>query len=296
MKVVMRTLTVVLVVTALAGCALTVGPSQAPSQAPSHARLEQWAAFMAGRPADTIIFVSDLTQGGGWGGADEGKADNAKTAFMSGDIQATVDMPSDEPPLGEVTWPDGTHLQTSLTSASAAFAAMVAELKASCVGCVGAAALQVTGAELTTRDAVTSHGNASVPVWQFTFAPGDEPIDPISYVAVKDRVGPQDWSGGGDRPSITDAAYGKPADTQITIAFTGGACDASHSIVVVESAQAIVPLLSTVTRSGPCTSQGIRYGLLVQLASPLGNRVVLDPLSGFPVPVYSEDPPALQPG
>lgn len=284
----MRTLaaSVVLIV---ASCTITSGPSPVSAQA----ALDQWAAFMADKPADAIVFVRELTQGGGWNGPN---ANDAKIAFMNGAIQATGTLDDMEPAPTEVAWKDGTRQAVSLVSATSAFAAMVAELKASCVACDETAQLHVTGADLTIREAVTSHGNASVPVWQFTFASGEEPIDPISYVAVKDRVGPQDWPHWRDHASFTDSAYATAADARITIAFLGGACDASHSIVAVESALAVVPIITTVVRPGACTAQGILYGLELQLASPLGNRVVLDAGSGFPVPVYPEEPPALQPG
>lgn len=274
----------------MAGCSIIGGPGSPPA----NVTLQRWADFMANKPADTIVFARDLTQGGGWSGPN---ADNAKIAFLAGAIQATVELPDQEPPSGDVVWSDGTSQQMALTSAKAAFAAMVAELVAAGGNCDGCRALRVTGAELTMRDATTSHGAASVPVWQFAFAPGDEPIDPISYVALRDRIGPRDWPSWGDHAPFTEAAYATPVDAQVTIAFTGGACDASHSIVAVESAVAIVPVISTAARPGACTAQGILYGLQVQLASPLGNRVVLDPDSGFPIPVYPEDPPAaLQPG
>jgi hypothetical protein len=282
----MRILAVLVV--ALAGCS-HIGGSPAAGQA----ALDQWAAFMAQRPADTVIFVRELTQGGGWSGPN---ADDAKIAFLGGAIEVSGDLPADEPPPGEVAWTDGTRQEVSLISAAAAFQAMVTELDTAGGKCDGCRALHVTGAGLTMRDATTSHGDASVPVWQFSFAPGEEPIDPISYVAVRDRVGPHDWPDWGDHAPFTEAVYATAADTRLTISFIGGACDTSHSIALVESAQAIVPIITTVTAPGPCTAQGVLYGLAVQLESPVGNRVVLDIDSGYPVPLYPEEPPALQPG
>jgi hypothetical protein len=280
----------IMVVLALtvAGCAYFGG-----SPASGQSALERWAAFMAQRPAEAVIFVRDLTQGGGWSGPN---ADDAKIAFLAGAIQASGELPGDAPPPGEVTWSDGTSQQVELISAAAAFEAMVAELGTAGGTCDDCRALHVTAAELTLRAATTTHGNASVPVWQFTFAPGEEPIDPISFVAVRDRVGPHDWPGQGGHAPFMEAAYGTSADTGLTIAFIGGACDTSHSITAVESAQAIVPIITTAAQPGACTAQGVLYGLTVELASPLGNRVVLDPDSGYPIPVYPEEAPALQPG
>lgn len=285
----MRILAVLALATALGGCAFIAGPAPASAQTV----LEHWADFVAEMPADTIVFVQDLTQGGGWDGDN---ADDAKIAFISGALEATVELPDQEPPPGQVVWSGGTHEQVALISAAAAFAGMIAEQRAAGGNCDGCRALQVTGAELMMHSATTSHGDASVPVWQFEFAPGDQPMESISYVAVNDLVAPRDWPRWGNQTPMTEAAYGTAGDTRITVSFIGGACDTSHSIVAAESPLAIVPIITTAANQGPCTAQGVRYGLVMQLAAPLGNRVVLDLDTGFPVAVYPEEPPALQPG
>lgn len=271
----------------LVGCAYIGG--DAPGRQQAEAVLQNWADFMADTPHDAIVFVHDLTQGGGW---DESNADDAKSAFLTGLIDAAVKLPGQEPPPGEVVWTEGTRQQVSLVSAATAFEEMVAELSESGGSCEGCRPLQVIGAELTTRTATTSHGDASVPVWQFDFAPGDRPMTPISYVAVKDRIGPQDWHAWGDHAPFTMAAYGTAEDSEITVAFTGGACDTSHSIEAAESILGIVPIIVTVARPGPCIAVGVGYALAMQLDAPLGNRAVLDIDSGFPVPVYPEEPSA----
>jgi hypothetical protein len=247
---------------------------------------------MADKPVDTIVFISDLIHGGGWHGAG---ADDAKSAFLSGMIEATVELPAETPPPGKVTWPDGSTQKAPLISAADALTAMITELRSdqptySCGAC-----LQVVGATMTTRQAVTWRGVAEVPVWQFEFAARDEPIEPISYVALHDRVDPSIWLPLSN--ANLDAAYGHPEDTQITIVFGGGACDTGHSIDVVESTGAIVPIITSVRQGGACTAQRVSYSLTVQLAAPLADRVVLDLDSGYPVPVYPEAPPdRLQPG
>jgi hypothetical protein len=247
---------------------------------------------MADKPTDTIVFISDLTHGGGWRGPG---ADERKFAFLSGMIEATVELPTDTPPPGEVVWSDGSTREVPLITAADALSAMIVELRSDqpaypCGNC-----LEVVGATLTTREAVTWHGDAQVPVWQFEFAARDEPLEPITYVAVRDRVDPSIWLPLSS--ANTDAAYGYPDETQVTIVFGGGACDTGHSIEVVESTGAIVPIITTTARAGACTLQRIGYALRVQLAAPLGDRVVLDLDSGYPVPVYAKAPPGgLRPG
>lgn len=254
--------------------------------------IQHWAAYMADKPADTLVFISDLTRGGGWRGA---RADDAKTAFVSGMIEATVNLSTETPPPGEVTWPDGTTQEVPLISAADALAAMILELRSDQPAYPCGDCLQVVGATLTTRTALTWHGDAQVPVWQFDFAARDEPMEPISYVAVRDRVDPSIWLPLSS--ANTDAAYGHPDDTQVTIVFGGGACDTGHSIEVVESTGAMVPIITTTVRGGACTLQRVGYALRVELAAPLGDRVVLDLDSGYPVPVYPDTPPdGLRPG
>jgi hypothetical protein len=260
----------------------------------AEAALVQWADFMSNRPADTIVFIWELTHGGGWRG---NGADDAKSDFLSGRIEATVGLPTDAPTPGQVRWPDGTMQEVPLISASDALAAMIAELRGDqsapeCGDC-----LQVAGATLTTRTALTWRGEAQVPVWQFEFTGRGEPIEPISFVAVRDRVASNDWDGWPHFFPSTSAAYGLPDDTEITVLFSGGACDTSHSIAAVESNDAIVPIISTQSRGGTCTAQAVGYVLRLRLAAPLGERVVLDLDSGYPVPVYPQDPPdGVRPG
>jgi hypothetical protein len=243
---------------------------------------------MADKPADTIVFIWELTHGGGWRGHG---ADDAKGYFLSGRIEATVDLPTEGPPPGEVTWQDGTTQEVPLISAADALAAMIVELRGDqpaqeCGDC-----LQVAGATLTTRMALTWHGEAQVPVWQFDFIGRGKPMEPISFVAVRDRVAFNDWDAWPDFFPSTSGAYGRPNDTEITVVFGGGACDTGHSMVPVESDGAVVPIITTTVAQGPCIALGVGYALTLTLDTPLGDRAVLDLDSGYPVPVYSQKPP-----
>jgi hypothetical protein len=250
---------------------------------------------MATKPADTIVFIWELTRGGGWRGQG---ADDAKSDFVSGRIEATVDLPTDVPPPGKITWPDGTMQEVPLISAADALVAMIAELRGDqpaqeCGDCI-----QVAGATLTTRTALTWHGEAQVPVWQFEFIGRGEPMEPISFVAVRDRVVFNDWDAWPDFFPWTSAAYGRPDDTEITVAFSAGACYRGPWFAeVVESDVAVVVIISALPpdpAASPrfCTAQAVGYSVKAELNEALGSRAVLDLDSGFPVPVYPEDPPA----
>src|SRR5688572_20780250 len=108
-------------VTTQPSAAPTPAPTPAPTQTPedrdaqrraqAEAALQHWAAYMADKPADTIVFISDLTRGGGWRGNGAG---DAKSDFLSGRIEATVGLPTDVPPPGQVGWLDGTMQEVPL--------------------------------------------------------------------------------------------------------------------------------------------------------------------------------------
>jgi hypothetical protein len=165
---------------------------------------------------------------------------------------------------------------------------LIAETRNDSVTCGNC--MKIVGATLTTLSMPTWRGDLTVPVWQFEFAPGDEPAVPMTRVAIKDAVGPEYWDNWGRFAPTTDGAYGAPADTEITVAFGGGVCDTGHSITAVESNLAIVPIITTTVRPGPCILPRVGYALLLQLGAPLGQRAVLDLENGWPAPVYAEAP------
>ena len=102
----------------LAGC-VGVGQAQTPDlgQAPTPDRsisrlheqakgaLERWAGAVASGSPGTFVPTGELTgQVGDW---EESVGENNKVALMSGMVEAAVDLPSTDPPDGELRWQDG---------------------------------------------------------------------------------------------------------------------------------------------------------------------------------------------
>lgn len=271
--------------------------------------LDRWADVIGDAPPNAIVFTSGLTRGGGWHGKN---ADDKKVAFYAGMLEATVTLATETPPPGEVTWPDGSTSAAVLLSASEALDDLIvtAEAPDSC-GQGECDRLKVIGATLTVAERDTSRGVARVPVWEFEFAESDVPLNPITQVAVRDRVilGPAgEWDPYGDNPIGTriEAAYGTPADTQLTVSFVGSPgrgdkpCGADYTAEAVESDLAVVVIVrasQTFTPDSPrptlmvCIALGALRTATVELDRPLGDRTVLEVQFGTPVVVIPEDPP-----
>lgn len=265
--------------------------------------LARWAEIAAGAAPNAVVLVGELTRGGGWHGPN---ADNAKSAFLSGLIEATVELPTQAPSPGEVVWPDGSTATVSLFSAAEALDDLISQTgEGECSGCQ---AVKVTGAKLVTGEAETSRGPATVPLWQFEFAAEDAPRTPITHVAVRDRIiappePPWDPYGGNPTGDRIDAAYGTPQDSELTVVFVGAAlpgdqwCGADYTGEGVESDLAVVVIIHGQShppsglKPGGCWALGATRTALVKLGSSLGNRTVLEVQFGTPVTLRSGEPP-----
>jgi len=248
---------------------------------------------MASQPPDAVVLIDDPTAGGGWGGAN---ANNDKIAFMAGALKADPPLPGDVPPPGVVTWGDGSRQSAELISAADALNRMVAEQAQAKCGS-DCTTVVVTGAHLTTDDRYTTRGSADLPVWQFEFKPEDQPIDPITYVAVKDAS----WFGGGDAGPGDQTAYGNAQRKSLTVAFFGAPhagdnpCGADYSAEAVESGFAVVVVITESHRVSPigaaCLGDAALRTAVATLGQPLGNRFVLNIDTESPMKVVDATPP-----
>jgi len=279
----------------------TAGPSDL---ARAQAVLDHWAALKASGPPDAVVVTDDMTSGGGWGGPN---ANDDKIAVISGLLTADPPLATDVPSDGDVVWPDGTTQAVQLISAADALAAMIAETGTpKCDGCTP---VVVTGAHLTTGRHATPVGDASLPVWQFEFKPADDPMQPITYVAVKgafseqnDAVPGTDVGGWGLPVDDLDRAYGNSQSASLTVSFTGAPydgsnpCGADYSATAVESDLAVAVVITEshrpgVSTGGACLSFARERSVVAQLSRPLGNRVVLQVRYGTPVEVIDGPAP-----
>jgi len=289
-----RLLLVAVVALMPVACGLLGGIGDAQLRDRANGLLQRWAERVATAPAGAIIFVGDLTQGGGWTGD---KANDDKMSFLSGLLIANPALSDEIPAAGTASWPDGSTQQVALVSAAAALRGLVEG--ASAGKCDGCQPIQVIGATLVLGKAETSHGPATVPQWQFNFVPADTPIDPITRVAVADAVAVsalEQEEASNSAPTRTiaiDAAYGQPDDTTITVSFTGSPdhggspCGADYTAEAVESDIALVIIVHSQgsVGIGACAAVGAPRVATATLAAPLGNRTILDAQNGAPVAV-----------
>ncbi|MEH1014207.1 hypothetical protein V6U90_13980 [Micromonospora sp. CPCC 206060] len=298
----------------LAGCAPagTAGPSGGPV-APSDHRwghfdrraaevAESWrrsATSTAWRTgyvplADATVLIGD-----------PGFTGDTKQAFVNGWYRDQVALPATTPAPGTVRFPDGT-LDVPLISAAEAYrqldqgdpppcAARPARPPATSSGPDSATTsnpagtacipLTVVAAKLGTAQVATSRGTATVPAWLFTV---EELAAPVARLAVAaSAVAPV--------PSASVPALSPVDDLAVTQQLTAadgntlsyklgiGACDSAPTPLVAEFDD-IVVIGGGVTRStGICTEQLVLAPVSVTLDAPLGDRLVLDAVTGQPM-------------
>jgi hypothetical protein len=261
--------------------------------------LDRWAQATASAASGSVVIAGDLTSGGGWDGPNAG---DQKIAFLSGVVDATPALPTSAPAPGQVVWADGTTQSVALLSAAEALQAMTDELAARGGDCSDCQSLHVTAAELISGVVDTPRGPATAPLWQFEWAPGDEPIDPITYVAIRDLIVVAPLKTGAVAGIGIDRAYGNADSSEVTVEFVGSPyggdnpCGADYTAEAVESDLAIVVIVheSHAASGGPqpCAAVGATRTATASLSAPMGERVVLDIQDGAPVPVSNSPAPS----
>jgi hypothetical protein len=252
----------------------------------AEAALARWdsAAAAAG---GGVVFVGELTQQvGDW---EEAIGNDAKVALMAGRVEAAVPLPSARPADGEVRWPDGTTRTVALLSAASSLAELRASAGTSCAEC---RALRITGAELTTATAATARGPATTPVWSFAL---EGTAVRILRVAVASRVSvvPPSWDPMAAPQGIAIDSARLVDERHLTVSFVGAPgsgstpCGADYVGEAVESARALVVIVVEHRNPipGACSAIGAIRSADITLASPLGDRAVLDVQQGLPVAV-----------
>jgi hypothetical protein len=274
----------------VSGCGLLPNDSARLHQQ-AQADLARWAdAVAAAGNQSAFVPVGELTaQVGDW---ELNVGDNNKPALMAGLVEAAVTLPAETPPDGEVRWQDGSTETVLLISAQQALSGLKADASgSSCPECVP---LRITGARLTSGSVETSRGPAQAPVWEFTV--GGTTVR-VTRVAIADRVTvvPPPWDSSDPPAGISiDSATGTVGGRQLTVDFTGAPdpgsqpCGADYTAEAIESPTAVVVIVTEHPHSAfgeACLDVGARRTAVVELAAPLGERVVLEVKQGLPVPV-----------
>ncbi len=295
----------------VAGCAQAgTGSGSTPATAEPRSAFEQRAAEVADgwqpgpRWRDGYVPLQDPTVLVG----DPGFSPATLTAFQAGWYRDQVPLPPARPADGTIRFPDGT-LSVPLIGAGEAYRQLDQGDPPQCEGrpknpatpppaqpggpddpvssapqaaCVP---LTVTAVELGDVPVHTSRGEARVPAWIFTV---DELTAKVARLAVAPAaVGPAPEPSAPTVPAPEDVVGAQDLravdGATLTVRLGTGACDTDVTPLVHERDDVVV-IGGGVTRStGVCTEQLVLEPVTVRLAAPLGDRPVLDVLTGAPL-------------
>ncbi|MGN9813853.1 hypothetical protein ACTMUQ_00740 [Streptomyces sp. SD11] len=238
---------------------------------------EAWAGSNAARiwreryfPMDDAVQLPE--------GAFRSKAD--ERAYATQNFELGGPLPSRSPKEGEVRWRDGDALALPVSSARAAYEKLAR-------GRNSGPSLVVTGARPGTMSLDTSRGPATVPAWLFTVKGYDTPLKRVAVAPSKlprPPIGPLDQSTGFLQPLSGLSSMSRDERT-VTLRAQHGACDEGPAVAVLETADNVVFSAGVRDPSdGPCTSEMRSKKVRVKLDRPVGDRMLLDALTGRPVP------------
>ncbi|MEV5434252.1 hypothetical protein [Streptomyces sp. NPDC052701] len=210
------------------------------------------------------------------------KAD--ERAYRTRNFVLRGDLPTTAPGEGEVDWGNGDTLTRPLTGAKKAYQSFALDHS-------DGPRLTVKGARLGTTTIVTSRGRATVAAWLFTLEGYDAPLKRVAVIPSKlprPPIGQARQGSAGGLQRVTELAGTAMDGRSITVRATHGACDDGPVVKALETDESVVLYASIAgARSGPCTAEMIEQSVGVKLQEPLGDRILLDALTGRPVP-YGE--------
>lgn len=214
----------------------------------------------------------------GWLSKADERAYETKNFFLRGNLPTTTTG------HGKVDWGSGNTLKRPLWGAKKAYQSFALNNSEG-------PRLTVTRARLGNTTITTSRGKAIVPAWLFTLAGYDTPLKRVAVTPSKLPKSPigqaQQVSASGLRRVarlVGTAMNGR----SITVKATHGACDDGPVVKVLETDQSVVLYASIAgAQSSPCSADMIEQSVKVELRKPLGDRTLLDALTGQPVP-YGE--------
>ncbi|WP_432091550.1 hypothetical protein [Streptomyces sp. NRRL F-5630] len=217
---------------------------------------------------------------GGWHGGDD------QRAYEKGAFVVRGKLPRTGAKKARVAWAGQAPVVRPLVEARDAYAAMAFGPDGG-----GKPHLTVTGARLGTMTVATPRDPAAVPAWLFALDGYDTPLRRAAATpspAPRSPIAPT-RSVPGQR---VDRLTGVGADGRaVTVLASHGACDDGPRVAVLETRDGVV-LSGSVAKTrhtGLCTKQSKLTPVRVRLKRPLDGRVVLDALTGAPVP-YKEIP------
>lgn len=225
-------------------------------------------------------------------------SDETKEAFGNGNLVLTGPSPSGAP-AGVVTWPDGANMRVPVLSEAQVFAALKDNSGGRCPSCV-TKPLAVTAAKPTTMSIPTSRGTATVPAWSCTLQGVSTPVvraalPPGSYVTQYSYRAPTEQLGPLGKGFVgAVGATASPDGRTLTLTLTGSSCapmrgrlESTWGGLVAEVGGMVVVggWMHDPRPARACAADLIGRTVTVQLAKPLGDRVILDAATGWPAPV-----------
>jgi hypothetical protein len=255
----------------------SVDPIAPPVTSPSTAGLNRWEGFpVAGQPRPIVLLSGPLH----W----------PENGFVNDSEKIALSYGGARPPVSYPTAPD-TAAGYQLIDPSSAFRTLIDVQRN---GDDSTEAIQATGVTLGMSTFATDRGQKDLPAWIFQFdgatAVAVAAVHPKFFFAPlgdKSTSGPAGIPGGGSTTLSSDGQT-------LTVAFTGaaegqGPCTADYAAVLEERSN-VVGLSVTTTRRGTgqveeCAAGGFKRTVSATLASPLGDRVLVDSTSGDPIAV-----------
>jgi hypothetical protein len=279
----------------VAACGAAHGSGNAYPSPPTSA-LAAWQSFPATQVPRPIIAYWDLRPTGG--GFTTG---NGKIAGFCNKFTLSAVLPVQMPGQAVATWASGASATYPGISASAAFFAMShAPGQMQSQDCAAVEPLDVTGVRFGTAQITTDRGAATMSAWLFTVTGvmGELPYPALPTAAF--------WTGSMTGLSLGESATVSPDGRIVTFHFSGapptaGPCGADYTGAVAESSSAVAVAVLAIpheSSGGPvmCTAIAAFRSVTVELATPLGGRVVVN-ASGDAVEACPETvPPASGPG
>lgn len=211
--------------------------------------------------------------------------------------------PVSAPPVGTVTFADGSTLSLPLQTMTESFRDLAAPRPLCESAPAGASAppdgsppctaLVITRAELVTGRVLTGRGEATVPMWRFTVVGLDRPVDRVAVApSAMTQVSREATTGVNDGGS-DDVTLGYTGVNQLsaaggstlTLRVLAGDCDQNIGPLVYEDADVVVVGAVDTRSYQPCDATLPMHRITVKLAAPIGGRVVLDVVTGHPLAV-----------
>ncbi|TVZ02698.1 hypothetical protein EAS64_28495 [Trebonia kvetii] len=219
-------------------------------------------------------------------GAKDFATGDQKMAFLDGRFALAGHLPT-TPLTGKVRWPGGATATVPLLTAAQAYRKIATEQP--CQGQPCPPSLVVTGAAPATVTIGTSRGKASVPAWTFTVPSIPSPITVAALAPGSYHTQPASLKGltGDGLDGFTGAVLGTvSADgRQIHVLVGKSPCDTKSGALVYETSTSVVVGGWTYDPhpNAPCAAVLELESVPVELARPLGHRVVLSVSDGRPL-------------